>query len=460
MRILFIVNHDGVIRNFESTLHELTRRGHEVQLGLLQRRQALMSDAASVAELVAGYPKLGYDLVPADREHRYTGLVAALCSTRDYLRYLEPEYDTATKLRDRAAGYAPGVVRARAVRRALRRRPLRRALAAAARWTVVRLPPSDAIVQYLRAHDPDVIVFSPLVGFGLSQHAVALAAARVGVPTGVLVHSWDNLTNKGLIHVPPDLVAVWNDDQAREAVELHGIAEERVAVTGAHSYDHWFAWRPTTSREDFCTRVRLRADLPIVLYVCSSGFIAPDEAAFVHRWIASLRESPYDPLRRVGVLVRPHPQNPQDWSAAGVAGQGQVAVFPSADDPVAGVEARSTYFDSIHHAAAVVGINTSAMIESAIQRRPVLTVLAPEFRSTQEGTLHFSHLTGGDGAGLLLTAQSEDEHRRQLLDAIEGRVDLGRTESFLRRFVRPHGLERAAAPLLADAIERLAVSRA
>ena len=35
---------------------------------------------------------------------------------------------------------------------------------------------------------------------------------------------------------------------------------------------------------------------------------------------------------------------------------------------------RADYFDSIYHAAAVVGINTTAQIESAIVGRPVHTL--------------------------------------------------------------------------------------
>ena len=39
-----------------------------------------------------------------------------------------------------------------------------------------------------------------------------------------------------------------------------------------------------------------------------------------------------------------------------------------------------------------LGVNTSAMIEAAILGRPVLSVLAPEFAATQEGTVHFHYL--------------------------------------------------------------------
>src|SRR3712207_6916201 len=48
-----------------------------------------------------------------------------------------------------------------------------------------------------------------------------------------------------------------------------------------------------------------------------------------------------------------------------------------------------SFYDSLHHAAAVVGVNTTAMIEAAIVGRPVLTVLDDAFALTQRGTLHF-----------------------------------------------------------------------
>ena len=76
-------------------------------------------------------------------------------------------------------------------------------------------------------------------------------------------------------------------------------------------------------------------------------------------------------------------------------------------------ESRADYFDSLYHAAAVVGLNTSALVEAAIVDRPVFTMLLPEFRENQEGTFHFHHLlTVGDG--FLNVARSLDEHVAQL----------------------------------------------
>jgi hypothetical protein len=122
------------------------------------------------------------------------------------------------------------------------------------------------------------------------------------------------------------------------------------------------------------------------------------------------------------------------------------------EDPVDDA-GRANYFDSIAHAAAVVGINTSGMIEAAVVGRPVLTVLADDFAGTQSGTLHFEHIAGE--RGMVHVARDLDEHVGHLADALAGRLDDARRAEFVRRFVRPYGLETAATPRFVDAVEAL-----
>jgi hypothetical protein len=116
---------------------------------------------------------------------------------------------------------------------------------------------------------------------------------------------------------------------------------------------------------------------------------------------------------------------------------------------------RAGFFDSMFHAEAVIGINTSAMIESAVVGRPVLSILAPEFAATQGGTLHFHHLLPENG-GFLRVARTLDEHVRQLGEVIANptaaRAGAAR---FVATFVRPLGVTRPATPLLVDALESL-----
>jgi hypothetical protein len=85
-------------------------------------------------------------------------------------------------------------------------------------------------------------------------------------------------------------------------------------------------------------------------------------------------------------------------------------------------------------------------------------MVSDHFRSTQTGTLHFSYLARDGGGGLLNVARSWDEHFEQLGSALrsaDGQRE--QIEGFLRAFVRPHGLDRPAAPLAIDAIVETAL---
>ena len=59
-------------------------------------------------------------------------------------------------------------------------------------------------------------------------------------------------------------------------------------------------------------------------------------------------------------------------------------------------QAKQTYFDTLHYARATLGINTSAMIESAIVDIPCVTIIDERYRGWQTDMGHFWHLMKGD----------------------------------------------------------------
>jgi hypothetical protein len=458
MKILFQLPYPGFLRMYGSTISLLAERGHRILLAYDQPQKRRVRTPASL-EAAEGVEVVSPLPAPSRRLERQIGQLRV---ATDYLRYLDRRFAGSPYLRRRLEKYFDGPLSL--LTRAPRRLPLARVFVRAL-VAAERLVPSDKQLEtVIAAHAPDVVFVTPLIGRAMTdrhQTDTVKAARKLGIPVGFGVLTWDQLTTKGIVKALPDRTFVWNEIQRREAREFHFLPPERVVVTGAQLFDHWFDRSPSCSRGDFLGRVGLDPARPYVLYVGSSPTIAraKHEIEFVRRWIAALRESCDPVLEEIGVLVRPHPYNVKRWAAIDLSDLG-VAVAPRVGPelPISNQD-EALYYDSIHFSSAVVGINTTAMVESFIQRRAVLTIRAPEFRETQAGTLHFRHLESA-GVGALQVAETMEEHLGQLRDAVEHPERRREAiDAFLLTFVRPHGLDCAATPILADAIEDLAALR-
>jgi hypothetical protein len=447
VRILFLGRHYTYFRNFESVLRELARRGHHIHLAV--ERDDRFSGNLLVESLQADFPNVtfGRAVDRPDDDWRWTA--HRLRRGLDYLRYQLPIFDSAYKLRARARELTPGafVLLGDAVH----------ALGGWSRRLATRLlyrletavPDPQEIREYIEAQRPDIVLVSPLIDLGSAQIDYLRAARRLGIPTALCVWSWDNLSSKALIRESPDRVFVWNETQREEAVQFHGLAADHVVVTGAQCFDQWFDREPSRDRAEFCRQVGLDPERPFLLYVCSALFKgSPVEAGFVVDWIKHLRASASPSLRDVGILVRPHPARLEEWADVDVASLDAV-VWGS--NPVH-KQAKEDYFDSLYHSAAVVGLNTSAFIEAGIVGRSVHTLIVPEFEENQTATVHFDYLLKV-GGGLLEVAHGLDEHAAQIEQALAH----PRTgpKPFVREFVRPHGLDRAATPIFVEQVEAM-----
>lgn len=77
-------------------------------------------------------------------------------------------------------------------------------------------------------------------------------AAKLSIPTLLLVAGWDNPSSKGLVYHHPTLMGVWGEQSLRHAVEVQGLDPDRVHVVGAPHYERYRA-------SDNAERHRLRA---------------------------------------------------------------------------------------------------------------------------------------------------------------------------------------------------------
>ena len=447
LKILFLVHNLGKTRHFEGVIEELLRRGHSLVVTAAHKRNKPLKLTGPFRE----NPRIDVVSNPLRRLDAWEPFVRPLRQARDYLRFFDPAYAHAGKLAARARAYSPPGWADRFAEGG----SLRQWWPAARRSLEVAetLVPSERFYElFLRSHQPDVVLVTPLIDFGSYQTDYVKSAHGIGLPVGFLPFSWDNLTNRGLIRIAPDRVLVWNEQQKRETVTFHGVPADRVVVTGAPRFDEFFAMRPSTSREAFCTQAGLDPARPMLLYLCSSNFVAPNEVSFVRRWICAVRSALDPALAGCGILVRPHPAHPEPWAGVSLGNVENAAIW-SADVKM---QADPGLYDSLYHSTAVVGLNTSAMIEAGILGKPVLTINSEEFAGGQEQTLHFHYLLARNG-GPVEVAPTIDDHLQQVSKALaDPEPGAVRSRRFVESFVRPRGLDKPVAPIMADEIERLA----
>ena len=464
MKFLLIAKQKKNVDTFEAVLGELLARGQDVTLAIQQR------DPERDARLAERLQHQRFALVPCPdvRTDGWRAAAPLVRTARDWAQYTRPAYRSASKLHRRAVervfrelgasltGVAPPLATGAGAR-------VRDALA-----HIERAIPSDALhEEFLDRHRPDVLLVTPGLHFGSGQTDYIKAARARGVPVWMLLFSWDNLSTKGALHEPPDLMYVWNERQRQEAVELHDFPADRVVVAGAPRFDDFFALEPRVPRDAFFAPLGLDPERPTLLYLCSSRFIAARELAFIHSWLTALRAAG-PPLDRCNVIVRPHPDVPLVDGGP----EPEVVTWPGMRqatgwvqrpfDDAAAVVLRTTYgtpqafYECLHHARAVVALNTSAELEAGIAGRPVYTVLSTDDAADgQANTIHFNYLLR-EHDGFVHYAPDLANHVGQLAAAVDAPADTASIRAFIGAFLRPLGDVPVAPVLAAMLIDRAA----
>ena len=437
----------------ESTIKHLCSNGHEVEVLTYGKRsegwseEPIRSLQAQVSRLRTGWARA--------RDDRWRRRLFQAREMRSYASYLtRPDQDPFYI--QRCAQCLP--IRAqRAIQSRSVRHVLGSSLVRAFLRAFERLAPADAgILEWLREHRPDVVVASP-ANMPLSEEVDYIKAANsLGIPTVVPVLSWDNLTTKGVFHVVPDATLAWNETQRREAIEIHGIPADRIVVTGSPFLDKWFEpERPSIDRATFCGRVGIGPQRPFVLYLGSSSNIAKDETWLVLRIAQGMRESSDPRLRDATLLARPHGANQDVYrgiSAPNLKVWLRDGELPDTSQAFAEFEA------CIRGAVAVAGLNTTGMVDALLAGRPVIALLVDEYRNTNAyRAVHFQYLLDADVYERATTPEDCVQIVRNLMGGQDSKQ--GNRAQFVLDYIRPHGADRAAGEIAAQAIEMVGLSK-
>jgi hypothetical protein len=454
MKVLFVLRHVAYFRFFDRLIRELCASGHNVTLLLEHRHrtddQADRSKESPRALLACQAEVNNFDWDWAiQRRDVWRKPTRAARELINYASYLKPGRQSSRMIVERSARQLP-LLAQRLLRFQFARTLLVAPLAQEALRSFERLaPPDRGLVGWLRLHQPDVVVASPVIMRHSEEVEYIKAAKAVGIPTLVAVTSWDHLTTKGVFQLIPDLTLVWNQAQVEEAVRLHGVPLSKVVFTGAPVFDEWFQMQPTLDRAAFCRLAGLDPARPYVLYLCSSQSIVRDETETVEGFAWALQQ--HAGTGPVSLLVRPYPWHASIWQ--NYTGD-RFAIWPRAGNNPDTPEARQDYYHALRYSAAVAGINTSGFIDAAIVGRPCLTILSQRYRDTQQDIAHFQHLLKADFLEAARGPAGAAELLSTILEGRDARSD--NRQRFVREFVRPWGIDQPASQVMARAIEAAA----
>ncbi len=162
-------------------------------------------------------------------------------------------------------------------------------------------------LTYLVPLQKDLRSVNALLVFSINIHKdqqLIYTFRKLGTPVIALVHSWDNLTSKGLFSALPDRLLVWNDIMRQEAVNFHDIPFEAVDVVGVPQYEKYRELAPMTNEKEFRERLKISFDAVIITYAASAESMFPDEERFVDELLDEIMSGKYG---EAVLVLRLHP---------------------------------------------------------------------------------------------------------------------------------------------------------
>lgn len=270
------------------------------------------------------------------------------------------------------------------------------------------LPPPAEIVNAVKSFSADLWLITQLPFTQYNQVDILKACQKIDVPCVYAPFSWDNLTTKGRILIPPTAILSWNEQQQSEVV-LHEIPlSTELLVVGSTRFSSHISSAINNSEQ-----LRKNKEYIKIIYLCSSGLIAADEHKFIRKWIMALRSSRKKCLENALITIRPHPRfiNNLATNLEDMKDDFIYSVSDSVDDSSNLVSFLET-FDL------VVAANTSAELEAALAGHLVHTVYDPAALPGITDTYHFRHLAN-EQCGNKIISNSLEEHIEQLCQAID-----------------------------------------
>jgi CDP-glycerol glycerophosphotransferase (TagB/SpsB family) len=261
-------------------------------------------------------------------------------------------------------------------------------------------------------------------------------ARRLRLPVIAYVASWDHTVGKGVVSPHCDLYLVQNRVMEDDLRRYHGIAGDRVVVTGWPQTDVFHRQRSRAEYDALLRGYGLDPGRPLVLMMGNTPTNAPYEGRFVERLLSWWEEAARD---RFQLLFRPHPRDREWRDRFGLAldRAGVVVQEPSYTD----LDALATL---LQHGDVVVCNAGTILLDALVNDRPAVCVLYDEGAPTGESWAaknvigkHYEELAASGAfyraerfeevvAGIERALEQPDElaeERRRATEQVVGKVD-------------------------------------
>lgn len=239
------------------------------------------------------------------------------------------------------------------------------------------LPLCEEVLRELPSHVRGVIFshdWTPVM------RQTAYVCKRLGLETILIPHegifaradAYYRDLNNGAGYPVCDRVLAWGDLQA-EIFTSRGYPRERIFLTGAPKFDLALSYQPQSSRAEFCARLGLSTERPVVLFALQPLDSQYDRARAKASQRKAVRHLAATCLKRGFQLVLRGPPSGDDvlglhkwlrWLPGIVLDPGSPYLVPAAE--------------AIYHSALILAVNSTMLFEAAVMGRPSIAVPGAE----------------------------------------------------------------------------------
>lgn len=238
------------------------------------------------------------------------------------------------------------------------------------------LPVNPRMLEVVRSRKPSVVAGVACLA-DPDENDIFRVAQALGIPSAMILHSWDNPSSRGAPPVRPDKWIVWGEEMKGHLARYYGVPANVVEVTGAVQFniyrDEILA---ACDRRSFLKDIGLDPDKEVVLYAPTHMYMNYSDLPVLRLLIEYARGR-----SEVQIWFRPHPHSRELRQTLAFAREMAVFVDPNFLAFVnSGLHDRRylpglTFYSLMLSAADVVISNMSTIaLETAIVGRPIVIV--------------------------------------------------------------------------------------